>query len=154
MGPEKNMQLYDRGIRRRLAPMLNNPAMEKMAYSLLLSLPNTPVIRYGEEIGMGDNLAMNERESVRSPMQWDSSKNAGFSTAAVTVNPIIDTGVFAYQMVNVAKEQSDKGSLLSFIKHAIAVHKQLPQISYGNWNIIDVKSNSVLCIQNQWQGKT
>ncbi len=154
MGPDKNMQLYDRGIRRRLAPMLNNAAMEKMAYSLLLSLPSTPVIRYGEEIGMGDNLALNERESIRTPMQWDSSANAGFSTAAVTVKPVIDTGKFTYKNVNVLEEKHDANSLLSFIKHAIEIHKSVPQISYGNWDIVDVKSDNVLCMRYQWQGKT
>jgi maltose alpha-D-glucosyltransferase/alpha-amylase len=74
MGPDTNMQLYKRGIRRRLAPMLgNNPAALRMAYSLLYALPGTPVIRQGEEIGMGDDLRLKERLSVRTPMQWDSS---------------------------------------------------------------------------------
>ena len=154
MGPEKNMQLYNRGIRRRLAPMLDNLEMEKMAYSLLLSLPSTPVIRYGEEIGMGDDLGLNERESVRTPMQWDSTKDAGFSTAAVTIHAVIDTGEFTYKKVNVAAEEKDSNSLLSFIKHAIHIHKSLPEISFGNWSIIDVKSNHVLCIEYKWQGKT
>ncbi len=154
MGPDKNMQLYDRGIRRRLAPMLDNPAMEKMAYSLLLSLPNTPVIRYGEEIGMGDDLSLSERESVRTPMQWDSSRNSGFSTATVTIHPVIDTGKFTYKTVNVAKEDEDNNSLLLSIKHAIQVHKSLPEISFGKWDIVDVKSDHILCIRYQWQGKT
>lgn len=154
MGPEKNMQLYNRGIRRRLAPMLNNLPMEKMAYSLLLSLPSTPVIRYGEEIGMGDNYALTERESVRTPMQWDSSVNAGFSTAAVTVHPVIDTGAFAYKKVNVAGEENNNISLLRFIRQAIAAHKSAPEISFGTWDIVDVKNDHVLCMQYRWQGKT
>ncbi len=154
MGPDENMQLYDRGIRRRLAPMLDNPDMVKMAYSLLLTLPNTPVIRYGEEIGMGDNLALNERESVRTPMQWDSSGNGGFSVAAVTVQPVIDTGNFTYKKVNVAAEEKDNQSLLLFIKTAIAVRKKLPQISYGNWEIVDAKSDHVLVMKYSWQDKT
>ncbi len=154
MGPEESMQLYNRGIRRRLAPMLNNLAMEKMAYSLLFTMPCTPVVRYGEEIGMGDNLALNERESVRTPMQWDSSKNAGFSTAAVTISRVIDTGNYTYKKVNVAAEHEDKKALLPFIKEIIQLHKNLPQISYGNWNLVDTKSNSVLGIRYEWQGKT
>ena len=154
MAPEKNMQLYNRGIRRRLAPMLDNIPMEKMAYSLLLSLPSTPVIRYGEEIGMGDDLGLNERESVRTPMQWDSTKNAGFSTAAVTIHAVIDTGEFTYKKVNVAAEKEDNNSLLFFIKQAIGVHKSLPEISFGNWDVVDVNSNHVLCIRYQWKGKT
>ena len=154
MGPDKNMQLYNRGIRRRLAPMLNNPAMEKMAYSILFTLPSTPVVRYGEEIGMGDNLALNERESVRTPMQWDSSLNAGFSTAAVTVSRIIDTGNYTYKKVNVKAEQNDTTTLLPFIKHIIQLRKMAPQISYGNWNLIDTKSNGILGIRYQWHDKT
>ncbi len=153
MGPDKSMQLYNRGIRRRFAPMIDNLAMEKMAYSVLFALPSTPVIRYGEEIGMGDNLALNERESVRTPMQWDSSNDAGFSTAAVTVLPIIDTGKYAYKLVNVAAEQKDSSSLLSFIKQIIQLREHLPQISYGNWNLIDNKSAHVLGVRYQWQGK-
>ncbi len=153
MGPDKSMQLYDRGIRRRFAPMIDNLAMEKMAYSVLFALPSTPVIRYGEEIGMGDNLSLSERNTVRTPMQWGSSRNAGFSTAAVTVLPLIDTGKYTYKLVNVAAEQKDNNSLLSFIKQIIQLHESLPEISYGNWNLIDVHSPHVLGIRYQWQGK-
>ncbi len=153
MGPDKSMQLYDRGIRRRFAPMIDNLAMEKMAYSVLFTMPCTPVVRYGEEIGMGDNLALNERESVRTPMQWDSSKDAGFSTAAVTVTPLIDTGRYAYKLVNVTAEQKDSNSLLSFIKQIIQLHESLPQISYGNWNLIDTKSAHILGIRYEWERK-
>ena len=66
------MQLYDRGIRRRLSPMLGSKQQTELAYSLLFSLPGTPVIRYGDEIGMGDDLSLKEREAVRTPMQWSS----------------------------------------------------------------------------------
>src|SRR5581483_1680416 len=96
-GPDSNMQLYQRGIRRRLAPMLNNNRqLLELAYSALLAMPATPVIRYGEEIGMGDDLALKERLSVRTPMQWNNKPNAGFSTAKQTVRPIIDTGQYDY----------------------------------------------------------
>lgn len=153
MGPDKSMQLYDRGIRRRFAPMIDNLAMDKMAYSVLFTMPCTPVVRYGEEIGMGDNLALNERESVRTPMQWDSSKDAGFSTAAVTVLPVIDTGKYTYKLVNVAAEQKDSNSLLSFIKQIIQLHESLPPISYGNWSLINTYSAHVLGIRYEWEGK-
>ena len=76
------MQLYDRGIRRRLAPMLGGDQRRlELAYSLLFSLPGTPVIRYGDEIGMGDDLSLPEREAVRTPMQWSADPNGGFSAA-------------------------------------------------------------------------
>ena len=81
-GPEPKMQLYNRGIRRRVAPMLGNDrARIEMAHSLMLTLPGTPVLRYGDEIGMGEDLSLNERDSVRTPMQWANAKNGGFSPA-------------------------------------------------------------------------
>jgi maltose alpha-D-glucosyltransferase/alpha-amylase len=79
-GPDPNMQLYNRGIRRRLAPMLGgNRRRLEMAYSLQFTMPGTPVIRYGDEIGMGENLDLPEREAIRTPMQWDDTINSGFS---------------------------------------------------------------------------
>ena len=79
-GPEKNMQLYDRGIRRRLAPMLGGDQRRlELAYSLMFTLPGTPVIRYGDELGMGDNLDLPERNCARTPMQWSTEPNGGFT---------------------------------------------------------------------------
>jgi maltose alpha-D-glucosyltransferase/alpha-amylase len=154
MGPEHDMLLYHRGIRRRLAPMLNNIQELKMAYSLLFTLPSTPVIRYGEEIGMGDDLSASERNSIRTPMQWDSTKNAGFTTAAVPIQRIIDTGNYKYQLVNVAAEQQDSTSLLRFIQHTIQLYKSCPEISFGSWQMLQTGSPHVLAIQYSWQGKT
>src|SRR5581483_10898555 len=82
-GPEPEMQIYNRGIRRRVAPMLgNNRARLELAHSLMLTLPGSPVLRYGDEIGMGEDLSLPERNSIRTPMQWADAKNGGFSTAA------------------------------------------------------------------------
>ena len=81
-GPDESMHLYGRGIRRRLAPMLGNHRRRiEMAYSLQFTLPGTPVLRYGEEIGMGDDLSLKERDAIRTPMQWSGAPNGGFSTA-------------------------------------------------------------------------
>src|SRR5262249_29179903 len=91
-GPDKNMQLYDRGIRRRLAPMLSGRPQLELAYSLVFALPGTPALRYGDEIGMGDDLKLPERNSVRTPMQWSEEPQAGFSTAPKTILPVIDEG--------------------------------------------------------------
>jgi maltose alpha-D-glucosyltransferase/alpha-amylase len=93
-GPEKSMQLYDRGIRRRLAPMLGSRQQLELAYSIMFSLPGTPVMRYGDEIGMGDDLTLKEREAVRTPMQWTADHQAGFSTAEKLVHPVIGEGLF------------------------------------------------------------
>lgn len=106
--PEEDMRLYGRGIRRRLAPMLGgDPRRQAMAYALLLSLPGTPILRYGEEIGMGDDLRRPERLAVRTPMQWSAEPNGGFSDAPVerlVVAPI-DDGPFACSRVNVAAQE-------------------------------------------------
>jgi len=154
MGPDENMQLYHRGIRRRLAPMLGNDREIKMAYSLLFSLPSTPVIRYGEEIGMGDDLSASERNSVRTPMQWDSSFNAGFTTATVPIQRIVDTGNYKFQKVNVAVEQADSNSLLRFIQRTVQLHKSCPEIAFGSWQMLHTGSPHVLAIQYSWQGNT
>src|SRR5689334_4146126 len=115
-GPDPRMQLYNRGIRRRLAPMLNGDRRRlELAYSLQFTLPGTPVLRYGEEIGMGDNLSLPERNAIRTPMQWDETANAGFSTAprAKLVRPVVSNGQYRYRSVNVAAQRRDPKSLLS-----------------------------------------
>ncbi len=152
-GPQKNMQLYERGIRRRLAPMMNNNMKQlELAYSVLFSLPGTPVIRYGDEIGMGDNLVLNERSSVRTPMQWDTAKNGGFSTGDNTIMPVIDSGSFGYKTVNVLTEQKQPRSLLNWTRKIISVHKQCPEISFGNSNIVETSNSHLLAMRYEWQG--
>ena len=146
-GPEPNMQLYNRGIRRRLAPMLGKPEQIKMAYSVLYSLPGAPVIRSGEEIGMGDDLTLAERLSVRTPMQWNALKNSGFSTASKTIRPVISYGDYAYQKVNVEDQSKDPNSLLNFIRNLISLRRSLPEIGTADWELLEVKNNSVLGIK-------
>ncbi|HWL00437.1 MAG TPA: alpha-amylase family glycosyl hydrolase [Parapedobacter sp.] len=122
--PEPSMIIYDRGIRRRLPPMVeNNVQRVKLSMSLLLSLPGTPVIRYGEEIGMGDDLNLPERRSVRTAMQWLDSQNAGFSDAAphVVRYPIIRNGPFSYYRINVADGVAHADSLLNEVKKMISI---------------------------------
>lgn len=145
MGPDTNMQLYKRGIRRRLAPMLNNnPLKLRLAYSLLYTLPGTPVIRQGEEIGMGDDLRLKERLAVRTPMQWDSTVNGGFSTGH-SFRPVITTATYGFSKVNVNAQERDPQSLLNFIKKIIRLRQQYPEINNGNWKILDTPP-SVLTI--------
>src|SRR6187200_1096922 len=98
MGPEPDMQLYDRGIRRRLAPMLHNDRRRlELAYSLLFSLPGTPVLGYGDEIGMGDDLSLPERNCARTPMQWSTEPQGGFTKSATPVLSAINEGPYAFQ---------------------------------------------------------
>jgi maltose alpha-D-glucosyltransferase/alpha-amylase len=153
-GPEKNMQLYERGIRRRLAPMLGSRQQEELAYSLMFSLPGAPVIRYGDEIGMGDNLALKERAAVRTPMQWSAEKGAGFSTADKLVHPVIEEGYYAYTHVNVEDQRRDPGSLLNWMTAIIRVRKECPEIGLGEWQIIRSEQPHVLGIKYTYKNGT
>jgi maltose alpha-D-glucosyltransferase / alpha-amylase len=146
-GPDPNMQLYDRGIRRRLAPMLGgNRRRVELAYSLQLSMPGTPVIRYGEEIGMGENLDLPEREAIRTPMQWDDTLNGGFSHAdpGQLVAPVIDFGPFGYQRVNVTAQRLDAHSLLTWFERILHALRECAEIGSGDHEIIDVGPSHVL----------
>jgi maltose alpha-D-glucosyltransferase / alpha-amylase len=151
-GPEKHMQLYERGIRRRLAPMLGSRQQLELAYSLMFSLPGTPVIRYGDEIGMGDDLSLEEREAVRTPMQWSANKGAGFSRADKLVHPIIEDGYYAYTHVNVENQRRDPNSLLNWMTALIRLRKECPEIGLGDWEVIDSEIKQVLVMRYNWQG--
>jgi maltose alpha-D-glucosyltransferase/alpha-amylase len=157
MGPDKHMQLYDRGIRRRLAPMLGGDSRRlELAFSLLFSLPGTPVIWYGDEIGMGDDLALPERTPVRLPMQWSGEENAGFSTASPDklIRPVVKEGGFSYKHINVAAQRRDPLSLLNVIERLIRTRKECPEIGWGPWSILDASTPSVLAHCCQWRGGT
>ncbi|WP_207428987.1 alpha-amylase family glycosyl hydrolase [Pedobacter sp. SYSU D00535] len=153
--PDTSMRLYDRGIRRRLAPMFsNNKKQLEMAYSLLFSLPGTPVIRYGEEIGMGDDQSLKERLAVRTPMQWDTTANAGFSSAKKTFRPLITLGDYNYKKLNVESQKQRPNSLLHFTRRLIELRKKHPEIGLGAWKILKTKSASVMAIRYDYQGKS
>jgi len=140
-GPDENMQLYGRGIRRRLAPMLGNDRKRiELAYALQFSLRGTPVIRYGEEIGMGDDLALEGRDAIRTPMQWSTLENAGFSTAdpGKLTRPVVSTGEFAYEKVNVTKQRHDPRSLLSWFERMIRTLREAPEVGSGTCTHVDV----------------
>ena len=122
------MRLYRRGIRRRLAPMLGGDQRRtELAYSLLFTLPGTPVLRYGDEIGMGDDLSLPERESVRTPMQWTADRHGGFSIADKPVLLVVYGGLFGYQHVDVAEQRRDPGSLLNCTEQLIHMCKECPE---------------------------
>jgi maltose alpha-D-glucosyltransferase/alpha-amylase len=140
-GPDENMQLYGRGIRRRLAPMLGNDRKRiELAYALQFSLRGTPVIRYGEEIGMGDDLSLEGRDAIRTPMQWSLLENAGFSTAdpGKLTRPVVSTGEFAYEKVNVTKQRHDPRSLLSWFERMIRTLREAPEVGSGSCRHVDV----------------
>jgi maltose alpha-D-glucosyltransferase/alpha-amylase len=160
--PDPGMQLYERGIRRRLPPMLGiQPGGDRkrleMAYSLMFSLPGTPVLRYGEEIGMGDDLSLPERESVRTAMQWSTESNAGFSTAPPDrlARTVITEGPFGTGAgVDVENQQREAGSLLHWMERLVRTRKQCPEIGWGTWEILETGDPGVFAHRCTWSGGT
>jgi maltose alpha-D-glucosyltransferase/alpha-amylase len=153
LAPDKSMQLYDRGIRRRLAPMLGNDRRRlELAFSLLFSLPGTPMIQYGDEIGMGDDLAMDERECARTPMQWTSERHGGFSHAERTVRPAIDDAEYGYRKVNVADQRREPGSLLNWCERRIRMRKECVEFGYGDFTVLRTDTPEVLVIRYDFRG--
>jgi len=151
-GPKENMQLYDRGIRRRLTPMLhNNRQMLELAFSLLFSLPGTPMMQYGDEIGIGDNLRLPERECARTPMQWTDEMHGGFSRAKNIVRPAINDSVYGFQKINVARQRRDPDSLLNWTERMIRVRKECPEISWGSFSVLRTNVTEVLAIRYDWR---
>jgi len=133
--PEPRMRL-NLGIRRRLAPLLDNDRRKiELADSLLFTLPGSPVIYYGDEIGMGDNIELFDRNGVRTPMQWSSARNAGFSAAGVSklYAPVIDNETFGYRSVNVEAQRGDPASLWNTLRRMIAERKQHPAFGWGTF---------------------
>jgi maltose alpha-D-glucosyltransferase/alpha-amylase len=153
-GPEPSMQLYGRGIRRRLAPMLGERAHLELAYSVMFSLPGTPVMRYGDEIGMGDDLRLKERECARTPMQWSGEENGGFTSADRPARPVIDSGPYGYTEVNVERQRRDPNSLLNWTASIIRVRKECPEIGWGSWTALPTGSPHVLAICYEWRGNS
>jgi maltose alpha-D-glucosyltransferase/alpha-amylase len=146
--PEPGMQLYGRGIRRRLAPMLGNDRRRlELAFSLLFSLPGTPMMQYGDEIGMGDDLMLDERECARTPMQWTSDRHGGFSRAERTVRPSIDDDTFGFRKVNVADQRRDPDSLLNWTERRIRMRKECPELGWGDFTVLRVDVPEVLAIR-------
>ena len=153
--PDPRMRL-NLGIRRRLAPLLDNDHRKIMlANALLYSLPGAPIIYYGDEIGMGDNIWLPDRNGVRTPMQWDSSPNAGFSAAPADklYAPVISEGEYAYQKVNVAIEKEDPHSLLNKVKALIRIRKAHPVLAMGTYAFLQPEKKACLLIHRSLNGQ-
>ncbi len=143
--PEPRMR-QNLGIRRRLAPLLsNNKRKIELAYSLLFSLPGSPVIYYGDEIGMGDNIWLPDRNGLRTPMQWDAGPNAGFSraTAEKLYAPLVSSQEFGSHRVNVAAQRTDPNSLWRHIRSMILLHKENPVFGLGEFRWQDAGNDAV-----------
>lgn len=150
-GPDEEMQIYGRGIRRRLGPMLGGDRRRiELANSLMMTLPGTPVMRYGDEIGMGDDLSLPERDPVRTPMQWSDGTNGGFSCSEEPIQPPIADGPYRYEILNVAQQRSEPDSLLNWMERIIRMRKELPEIGEGKYRIVDTPE-SVLALRYDWE---
>ncbi len=152
---DRDMRIFGRGIRRRLAPMLNDRRRLESAFSVLFSLPGTPLIVYGDELGMGEDLSLDGRKAVRTPMQWSKERQAGFSTASAQALPlpIVTTGPFGYKNVNVADQTTDPDSLLNWTKELIKLRRQCPEWGWGICHTVPSGEPSVFAHGVEWQGR-
>ena len=144
------------GIRRRLAPLVdNNRRRIELLNSLLLSFPGTPVLYYGDEIGMGDNIYLGDRDSVRTPMQWSADRNAGFSTAtpARLYSPVIMDPVWGYEAINVEAQQSDTSSLLHWMRNMIALRKLFRVFGRGTIEFLSPANRKILAYLRRYDGE-
>ena len=154
-GPDPGMQLYERGIRRRLAPMLAGDRRRiELAYSLMFTLPGTPVIRYGDELGMGDDLDLAERNCARTAMQWSTEPNAGFTKSRKPVSAVISSGPYGYQHVNAAQQRRDPNSLLNWTERIIRMRKEVPEIGWGDFQLLPTGDAAVLAIRYDWRNNS
>lgn len=150
--PIKDMRVYDRGIRRRLAPMLEADwDRVKMAFNVMFSLPGSAMFVYGDEIGMGENLSLPGRWAVRTPMQWSPGANAGFSQAFShkLLRDVIDFGPFSYKELNVSTQQCDDDSLLQMVKKLIRLKKQFHFLQAQNFEVMKVDTEHIFGIKYQ-----
>jgi len=153
-GPDPCMQLYNRGIRRRLAPMLEGDRRRlELAYSLLFTLPGTPVIRYGDELGMGDDLSLAERNCARTPMQWSDEPNGGF-TKGKPATPVISGGPYGFQHVNAAIQRRHPESLLNWTERIIRMRKEVPEIGWGDFAVLPSRDPAVLILRYDWRNNS
>ncbi len=140
----------NQGIRRRLAPLLRNDRRQiELMNALLLSLPGTPVVYYGDEIGMGDNIYLGDRNGVRTPMQWSPDRNAGFSGAnpQKLYSPVLTDAEYHYEALNVEAQQASSSSLWWWMKQMIAQRKALPALSRGDLTFLSVENAKVLAFE-------
>jgi trehalose synthase len=155
-GPEERMQLFGRGLRRRLPSMLDGDgARIRLVYSLVLSMPGTPVLFYGEEIGMAENLDIPGRQSVRTPMQWAPGPAGGFTGGdpADLRRPLTDDPRFGPDAVNVSDQRRDPESLLNWMERMIRLRKERPEIGWGEWEVLDAGHPGVLAHRCEWSGR-
>jgi len=154
-GPNPEHQVYRRGIRRRLAPMLGGDRRRlELANSLMFTLPGTPVLRYGDELAMGDDLSLPERTCGRTPMQWSTEPNGGFTKSKKPVIRVICEGPYSFQHVNAAQQRRDPDSMLNWTERIIRMRKELPEIGWGEVEILDTGDDAVLGVRYDWRNNS
>jgi maltose alpha-D-glucosyltransferase/alpha-amylase len=154
-GPDKDMQLYDRGIRRRLAPMLGGDRRRiELAYSLLFTLPGTPVVRYGDELGMGDDLHLPERNCARTPMQWSDEPHGGFTKSEKPVLPVISGGPYGFEHINAAIQRRYPESMLNWTERIIRMRKEVPEVGWGDFVVLPTRDPAVLVMRYDWRNNS
>jgi maltose alpha-D-glucosyltransferase / alpha-amylase len=148
--PDRSMRIYGRGIRRRLAPMLDgDQRLLRLGYSVLMSLPGAPIILYGDELGMGDMLSLPDRGAVRIAMQWSGDRNAGFSDLDIDPQvPVQRDGPYASDRVNVGRQRPDDGSLLNWVAAAIRTRRESSAIGWGTARGLQVDDRRVFGVRH------
>ena len=153
--PTPDMQLYGRGIRRRLAPMFDGDRRRlEMAFSLLFTLPGTPVVRYGDEIGMGDDLSLPERNCARTAMQWSNEPHGGFTKSDKPRVPVISGGAYGFEHVNAAIQRRHPDSLLNWTERIIRMRKEVPEVGWGDFAVIATRDPAVLVMRYDWRNNS
>ena len=153
--PQPQMQLYQRGIRRRLAPMLDGDRRRlELAYSLMFTLPGTPVLRYGDELGMGDDLSLPERNCARTPMQWSNEPHGGFTKSDKPGLPVISGGPYGFEHINAAIQRRYPDSLLNWTERIIRMRKEVPEVGWGDFAVIPPRDPAVLVIRYDWRNNS
>jgi maltose alpha-D-glucosyltransferase / alpha-amylase len=150
--PDPAMRL-NVGIRRRLAPLLDNDRGRiEVMHSMLMTLPGTPILYYGDEIGMGDDISLDDRNGVRTPMQWEAGPGAGFSAAPELYAPVIEHGPYAAEHVNVAAQERDPQSLLWWVRHLVAQRKVHPALGRGYFEMLGAHDPALAVFLNTHEG--
>ncbi|MCE3267252.1 MAG: alpha amylase catalytic region [Solirubrobacterales bacterium] len=154
-GPDEELQLYGRGLRRRLPPMLEGDQRRiRMVYSLMFSLPGTPVLFYGEEIGMAENLDIEGRYSVRAPMQWSNEPRGGFTESEEPCRPVVEDDRFGFRRVNVAAQRRDPDSMLNWMERLVRRRRECPELGWGDWQLLRPGDEAVFAHRVDWSGQT
>jgi maltose alpha-D-glucosyltransferase / alpha-amylase len=125
-----------------------------MAYSLMFTLPGTPVISYGDELGMGDNLRLRERNCARTPMQWSTEPHGGFTRSEQPILPVTADGPYGFHKVNAADQRRDPDSLLNWTERMIRMRKEVPEIGWGDFEVLETGTPAVLAIRYDWRNNS